>query len=125
MRYEQGTKRKSVRMSRRLLAQHIPLQRDSVALCEYITSRISAEQHSLVKMLRGEKAINDHLLDTEAVDDIKEELSYALQEACGQVADGILAKLLIQTTTDCVARLNLTEDQLQSWVQIESPSYLS
>jgi hypothetical protein len=108
-------------LSKRLLAQHLPLEKSS-HLCEYITSRIASEQQSLVQLLRGEKAMHDHMLNVRTVDELQEEVATALQAACSEVADGILAKLLIQTTASCINEMNLSEEQIQTLIQLSTSS---
>lgn len=110
-----------VSLSKKMLAQHMPLHQPS-HLCEYITSRIASEQQSLVQLLRGEKAMHDHMLNVRTVDELREEVTTALQSASCEVADGILARLLIQTTATCMKDMNLSEEQIQKLIQLSSSS---
>jgi hypothetical protein len=88
-------------LSKRLIAQSMPLH-DNASLCDFITSRISAEQRSLVSLLWGEKAMNDHVLDVDIVEDIKEDITLSMQRACHDLADGLMAKMLVRIVAECL-----------------------
>jgi len=83
----------------------MPLHTNTTALFDHITRKIASEQQSLAALLRGEKAINDHLLRVDTVQSVQSEVRAAWQQGCDDMADGILARLVVQTTAQCVQGL--------------------
>lgn len=79
-------------LGQRLAAQSLPMTDAMVAT--YVKRQILTDQHTLVKLLKGEQGLHE-LLNVTVVDSFREETRQAIQECSDQIADVILARLLV------------------------------
>ncbi len=88
----------------RLMAESLPMRSEAVA--RYVTQHILEDQHTLVKLLKGEKGLHE-LLDIAAIDSFRDETRFAIQECSNQIADAVLARLLIDTVLQAAPHCDL------------------
>lgn len=80
----------------RLIAEALPMQPDKVF--KHIKKQILDDQHTLVKLLKGEKGLHE-LLNITVIDSFREETVGVIREFSDQIAEVILARMLIQSLT--------------------------
>jgi hypothetical protein len=90
----------------RLAAQSLPMTADMVAT--HITRHVLDDQRTLVKLLQGEKGLHE-LLNITALDVFKEETRAAIQDRSDQIADALMARLLVDTAVEVGKVVDLVE----------------
>lgn len=78
----------------RLIAEALPMQPDKV--CQHIKKQILDDQHTLAKLLKGEKGLHE-LLNITVIDSFREETVGVIRDFSDQIAEVILARMLIQS----------------------------
>ncbi len=79
-------------LGQRMIAQTLPM--DEARVAGHIKRHILDDQHTLVKLLKGEKGLHE-LLNITVIDTFREETTRAMQECSDQIADVIMARLLV------------------------------
>jgi hypothetical protein len=79
----------------------------------HITRHVLDDQRTLVKLLQGEKGLHE-LLNITAIDVFKEETRAAIQDRSDQIADALMARLLINTAVE-VGKVVDLEKALGIW----------
>ncbi len=78
------------------------------AVTGYLKRPILEDQHTLVKLLKGEKGLHE-LLNITAIDSFRDETRAAIEECANQIADTLLARLLVDTAASVGREVDLKQ----------------
>lgn len=98
----------------RMVAQTLPM--DATRVAGHIKRHILEDQHTLVKLLKGEKGLHE-LHNITVIDTFREETTRAIQDCSEQIADVIMARLLVGAVASAAKVFDLGRNE-QLWRRI-------